>query len=71
MRMLISAWSNGEPVLWYAMHIGLPETESVCIFLPPCSEAPIDGMSLRLDVRPIPAGWGGYIRSTADLGESR
>ena len=29
MRMLISAWTNGEPVSWYAMHFGLPETESV------------------------------------------
>jgi hypothetical protein len=71
MRMLISAWTNGEPASWYAMRFGLPETESVCIF------HPLGSRKLRsmkcpfgFDVRPIPAGWGGYIRSTADLRES-
>ena len=48
MRMLISAWTNEEPASWYAMRFGLPETESVCIFHPLGSEAPLDEMSLRL-----------------------
>ena len=26
-RMLISAWTNGEPASWYAMRFGLPETD--------------------------------------------
>jgi hypothetical protein len=56
MRMLISAWTNGEPASWYAMRFGLPETESVCIFHPLGSEAPVDEMSLRLRCTPNTRG---------------
>jgi hypothetical protein len=55
MRMLISAWTNGEPASWYAMRFGLPETESVVFFIRLVRKLRSMKCPFGFDVRPIPA----------------
>ena len=71
MRMLISAWTNAGPASWYAMRASVyPKSNPFVFFFRWVRKLRSKICPCGFDVRPIPAGWGGYIRSTADLGES-